>query len=143
MRALLLLLLLLLLQEYVLKVALVVAYQLLATLALRYVHASGDDGAAAVPGSSTVQLLYTWGFVALELYCSLVHGLTLGRDGRLPFVPLMATSVYCALGVVWVWLDMAVEYCKGTAAPQDQLGSRQRPAPSGSKAPAAVGKKQA
>lgn len=45
--------------------------------------------------------LYLAGFVALEFYCVLGHQALLGD--RLPFVPLMLTSVYCALGVTWVW----------------------------------------
>lgn len=49
--------------------------------------------------------LYLAGFVVLELYCTLGHKALLGE--RLPFVPLMLTSVYCALGVSWVWLWMA------------------------------------
>jgi hypothetical protein len=41
------------------------------------------------------------GLFGLEVYCSLLHGWLLGQ--RLPFLPLMLTSVYCALGVGWVW----------------------------------------
>lgn len=44
---------------------------------------------------------YLAGFVLLELYCSLGHTALLGS--RLPFVPLMLTSVYCALGFCWTW----------------------------------------
>ena len=49
--------------------------------------------------------MYLLGFVPLELFNSLLHGLLLGP--RLPFLPLLATSVYCALGVLAVWLRMA------------------------------------
>lgn len=37
-----------------------------------------------------------------------------GDDGalRLPFLPLMATSVACALGMVYVWGWLAVEYMR-------------------------------
>lgn len=48
---------------------------------------------------------YLAGFVLLELYCSLGHTALLGS--RLPFVPLMLTSVYCALGFCWTWGWMA------------------------------------
>jgi hypothetical protein len=50
--------------------------------------------------------VYLVGFVVLELYCTLGHRVLLGD--RLPFVPLMLTSVYCALGVTWVWGWMAL-----------------------------------
>lgn len=150
-----------LLQEYLAKLAIIGAYQLLATAALYNHHnrrdanrptagpAGAGSAAAAAAGSAAaaledptapagqgeggtggegpgagnvgpgrllqrllgpLQRLYLWGFLPLELYCSWLHGLTLGRAGRLPFVPLMLTSVYCAVGVVWVWLDMVLEY---------------------------------
>ena len=43
--------------------------------------------------------LYLGGLVLLQVFVSVVHPLLLGD--RLPFLPLMATSVYCALGVTW------------------------------------------
>jgi alpha-1,3-glucosyltransferase len=60
--------------------------------------------------------LYMWGLVPLELYCAIGHRLLLGE--RLPFAPLMLTSVYCALGPVWVWGRMALWYARG--CPQQQ-----------------------
>lgn len=48
--------------------------------------------------------LYMGGFVLLEAYCSLLHPALLGS--RLPFLPLMLTSMYCAVGVGWVWMRM-------------------------------------
>lgn len=56
--------------------------------------------------------VYLAGFVLLELYCTLGHTALLGD--RLPFVPLLLTSVYCAVGFTWVWGWMAlwfVEQC--------------------------------
>jgi alpha-1,3-glucosyltransferase len=50
--------------------------------------------------------LYLVGLVVVEMYCTLGHRFLLGD--RLPFVPLMLTSVYCALGVTWVWGWMAL-----------------------------------
>jgi len=49
--------------------------------------------------------LYLAGLVVLELYCTQGHTALLG--GRLPFVPLMLTSVYCAVAFTWVWCWMA------------------------------------
>lgn len=54
--------------------------------------------------------LYLWGLLPLEIYCSIVHYILL-RD-TLPFLPLMLTSVYCAFGIVWAWLSMAMRYCQ-------------------------------
>ncbi|PNH09192.1 putative dolichyl pyrophosphate Glc1Man9GlcNAc2 alpha-1,3-glucosyltransferase [Tetrabaena socialis] len=57
---------------------------------------------------------YLIGFVALEAYVSLLHGwLVVGGwrlAERLPFLPLMATSLYCSVGVLWVWAAMAAEW---------------------------------
>ena len=43
------------------------------------------------------------GLLPLEIYCQGVHRL-LGLDRLLPFLPLMLTSVYCAVGVTYVWV---------------------------------------
>lgn len=60
-------------------------------------------------------VLYLAGFFALEVYCSLVHPALLGA--RLPFLPLMLTSMYCALGVGWVWARMLLGMLKGCSYP--------------------------
>ena len=44
----------------------------------------------------------------LELYCAALHPLVL--PGLL-FLPLMLTSVLCALGLLWVWVDLWVLCC--------------------------------
>lgn len=50
--------------------------------------------------------LYLAGLLGLELYCTLGHTALLGD--RLPFVPLMLTSVYCAFAFTWTWGWMAL-----------------------------------
>ncbi|KAF8065603.1 dolichyl pyrophosphate alpha-1 [Scenedesmus sp. PABB004] len=49
--------------------------------------------------------LYVAGLAAVEAYASLGHAALL--RGRLPFVPLLLTSTYCALGVCAAWAWMA------------------------------------
>lgn len=46
---------------------------------------------------------YLYGLVGLKFYCSAIHPLTV-LSLKLPFLPLMLTSVYCAVGVVWGWI---------------------------------------
>jgi alpha-1,3-glucosyltransferase len=53
-------------------------------------------------------VLYSVGAVPLIAYTSLVHGLVFQE--KYEFVPLMLTSVYCALGVVGSWLGFLVVY---------------------------------
>ncbi|KAK3104024.1 hypothetical protein FSP39_023751, partial [Pinctada imbricata] len=52
---------------------------------------------------STIEALYIWGIVPLELYNSIFHSV-LGHGDKFPFLPLMLTSVYCAVGVTYSWL---------------------------------------
>ncbi|XP_014670720.1 PREDICTED: probable dolichyl pyrophosphate Glc1Man9GlcNAc2 alpha-1,3-glucosyltransferase [Priapulus caudatus] len=60
-----------------------------------------------LPFMSACETAYVLGLVALEVYCSVVHRV-LGLDGRLPFLPLMLTSCYCAVGVCYSWLVLCV-----------------------------------
>lgn len=74
--------------------------------ALATSRSGGSDSGGGL--LSTARAAYVLGLLAVELYCSALHPLLLGQ--RLPFLPLLLTSVYCALGVTWVWLDMAATY---------------------------------
>ncbi|GAQ91618.1 alpha-1,3-glucosyltransferase [Klebsormidium nitens] len=65
---------------------------------------SGGEGTEA-----RKQGLLTWlergyliGLVFVELYASWVHPALLG--GKLPFLPLMLVSTYCALGIAYAWV---------------------------------------
>lgn len=51
------------------------------------------------------QQAYLWGSVALEIYCAAGHPLMFAS--KLPFLPLLLTSVYSALGISFCWLQMA------------------------------------
>jgi alpha-1,3-glucosyltransferase len=55
-----------------------------------------------------LSLLYIAISIPLIAYCSLLHRLVFG--GEYEFLPLMFTSVYCALGVVGSWLGFMVIY---------------------------------
>ena len=60
------------------------------------------------------QRAYVYGLVPLELYCTFGHRLLCGAvykdSGRLPFLPLLLTSVYCGVGVVAAWFSMTARY---------------------------------
>lgn len=47
--------------------------------------------------------LYLYGFIFISLFENIIHP-WLNLDRRFPFIPLMATSVYCALGVLYFWI---------------------------------------
>ncbi|XP_072257500.1 dolichyl pyrophosphate Glc1Man9GlcNAc2 alpha-1,3-glucosyltransferase [Pyxicephalus adspersus] len=52
-----------------------------------------------------METLYLLGLVPLELLCEIIYPLTSWQQ-QLPFVPLMLTSVYCALGVGYSWVRL-------------------------------------
>jgi alpha-1,3-glucosyltransferase len=105
-------------QEYAIKTTALVGFLTAAFLGIDHVMVQlqlGDGGkGAGAPRSGFwwpwQYALYCWGLVLLELFSSWVHPLLL--DGWLPFLPLLLTSVYSALGVLWVWGRMCIGYVK-------------------------------
>ncbi|KXZ45684.1 hypothetical protein GPECTOR_51g669 [Gonium pectorale] len=105
-------------EEYGVKILLTLSYAVVSHMALAALHggkACGKQRPAPLLGGAG--RLYIVGFAVLELYCSVVHVHVIpGLATRLPFVPLMATSVYCSLGVLSVWYDMAAEWLREAGA---------------------------
>ncbi|GFN77711.1 alpha-1,3-glucosyltransferase [Plakobranchus ocellatus] len=59
-----------------------------------------------LPLLNILESIYLWGLVGLNIFNSGFPTWLLGLDimSRLPFLPLMLTSVYCAVGVIYCWL---------------------------------------
>uniref|UniRef100_A0A182XH06 Alpha-1,3-glucosyltransferase n=1 Tax=Anopheles quadriannulatus TaxID=34691 RepID=A0A182XH06_ANOQN len=57
----------------------------------------------------TVEFLYLAGFPVLCVYENIVHD-AIGLRERLPFLPLLLTSVYCAVGVLYFWVSYQVSF---------------------------------
>jgi len=104
------------------QVALVVTYHLAALVLLG--RALGGSGVLAEQSSKApgppvlwpaLERAYLWGLVPLEVYCAFGHILlchaAVGGE-RLPFLPLLLTSVYGACGVVWAWAKMASRFLR-------------------------------
>lgn len=53
------------------------------------------------------ETLYLYGLLFLCIYENMIHP-ACGFNKTLPFLPLMLTSVYCALGVIYFWISY---YC--------------------------------
>ncbi|ORY89260.1 family 57 glycosyltransferase [Leucosporidium creatinivorum] len=60
------------------------------------------------------ETFYLYGFIALQLYVGVVHEWIFPSPEvikpSMEFLPLMLTSLYCALGVVWAWLRLSWVY---------------------------------
>ncbi|RUP43420.1 hypothetical protein BC936DRAFT_137204 [Jimgerdemannia flammicorona] len=61
---------------------------------------------------SPLETIYLAGFILLQIYVSVVHILVFGSE-RFEFLPLMMTSLYCAVGVCYGWLRFTVAYILG------------------------------
>lgn len=57
----------------------------------------------------TLEWLYSLGVIALPLYEHVIQYL-LNFDKKFPFLPLMLTSVYCAIGMTYFWITFYFEY---------------------------------
>ncbi|CAH1778366.1 unnamed protein product [Owenia fusiformis] len=85
--------------ETPIKICMLVAYQGFAFISLNKYYNRKSQG-FSLPLLNKLESLYTLGLVPLLLYTECVHRL-IGLQQRLPFLPLMMTSVYCAIGVVY------------------------------------------
>ncbi|ETN65063.1 dolichyl glycosyltransferase [Anopheles darlingi] len=83
------------------KISLHVAYTAISVLLLKLLH---RGNLFRLP-----EFLYLAGFPILAVYENLVHD-AIGLRDRLPFIPLLLTSVYCAVGVLYFWLSYHVSF---------------------------------
>ncbi|XP_064414043.1 probable dolichyl pyrophosphate Glc1Man9GlcNAc2 alpha-1,3-glucosyltransferase isoform X2 [Latimeria chalumnae] len=56
---------------------------------------------------SWLEALYLIGLVPLEFFCEIVYPLTHWQT-TLPFIPLLLSSVYCALGIMYSWIRLYI-----------------------------------
>lgn len=96
-------------QETPIKVFLMLMFTIFSFYSLCLVHCgeSSENSSTSdlfkLPIVDWYEACYLYGLVVLELYCSAIHPFT-ALAGKLPFLPLMLTSVYCAVGVIWAWI---------------------------------------
>ncbi|XP_063233348.1 probable dolichyl pyrophosphate Glc1Man9GlcNAc2 alpha-1,3-glucosyltransferase [Bacillus rossius redtenbacheri] len=87
--------------EIPVKLLVLVVHSSYAFLGLSALHATG--GKPSAPLLSRPERAYLAGLVPLFLFDVAVHPLSV-LGARLPFLSLMLTSVYCAVGVAYFWL---------------------------------------
>ncbi|XP_076467926.1 dolichyl pyrophosphate Glc1Man9GlcNAc2 alpha-1,3-glucosyltransferase-like [Babylonia areolata] len=85
------------------KVLLLAMSTIYTFLSLGNIHGSQSRSYLQLPLLSMLESVYLLGIIPLETYNSFVHHY-LGLTERLPFLPLLLTSVYCAVGVSYCWL---------------------------------------
>ncbi|KAG0371133.1 family 57 glycosyltransferase [Gamsiella multidivaricata] len=64
---------------------------------------------------TTLERLYVFGCVPVQLYTNVIHEAVFGQN-KLAFLPLMITSVYAAVGVVYGWLLYSTAYFSSSKA---------------------------
>ncbi|XP_056643004.1 probable dolichyl pyrophosphate Glc1Man9GlcNAc2 alpha-1,3-glucosyltransferase isoform X1 [Diorhabda sublineata] len=57
------------------------------------------------------EICYLLGLVLVFLYENVIH-FFLGLNSKYPFLPLMITSVYCAIGVMYCWIYYYIHFLK-------------------------------
>nr|CAG4649365.1 EOG090X06YP [Scapholeberis mucronata] len=88
--------------ENVTKVVLVLAYSLASYSFLAALHYDAKSKNTLVKFRPW-ERAYLYGLVVVALFECCLHSLV-DPSNRLPFLPLLVMSVYCAVGVIYVWL---------------------------------------
>lgn len=70
---------------------------------LQILHSTRERPQFGIPFMTWYETLYIYGLLPLFFYMIIGHWV-LGHDKRLPFLPLLLTSLYCAFGVIWSWI---------------------------------------
>ncbi|GAB1610567.1 probable dolichyl pyrophosphate Glc1Man9GlcNAc2 alpha-1,3-glucosyltransferase [Argonauta hians] len=100
--------------EIPIMVCLMLAYALFAFLCLSYLHGNNTKK-FRLPLLCFTESLYIVAILPLELFNSILFPRTL-LAARLPFLPLMLTSVYCSLGLLHSWLKCYYYYFTKTSS---------------------------
>ncbi|XP_042566802.1 probable dolichyl pyrophosphate Glc1Man9GlcNAc2 alpha-1,3-glucosyltransferase [Cyprinus carpio] len=88
-------------QELPIKILLLLLFTIFSLTSLKTLFRKG--GALLNPLEAT----YLLGLIPLELICEFVYPLTVWQK-TFPFLPLMLTSVYCALGVTYAFIRLYI-----------------------------------
>ncbi|XP_063807379.1 probable dolichyl pyrophosphate Glc1Man9GlcNAc2 alpha-1,3-glucosyltransferase isoform X2 [Pseudophryne corroboree] len=96
-------------QELPIKVLLMAIFTLFSWSSLRALHRR--EGRLL----SCLETMYLGGLLPLEFLCEIIYPLTPWQQ-RLPFIPLMLTSIYCVLGIGYAWIRLYILALTGATA---------------------------
>ncbi|CAH0558948.1 unnamed protein product [Brassicogethes aeneus] len=65
----------------------------------------------SLPLLNHIESMYLLGLNLVFLYENVLHQL-LGLSNKLPFLPLMITSVYCSIGIIYCWVKLYINFFK-------------------------------
>lgn len=108
-------------QETPIKICLMLMFTIFTFYSLCAVHCGESSKTSSISALFTLPIVewyeawYLYGLVGLKFYCSAIHPLTV-LSLKLPFLPLMLTSVYCAVGVVWGWILFYCQTLRGKSS---------------------------
>lgn len=71
-----------------------------------------------------VETIYVMGLILMQAYTAIGHSLLFGDD-RYEFLPLMLTSVYCAVGIMYAWLMLMYDHLTTPSIHQRQQQQQQ------------------
>ncbi|XP_065668515.1 dolichyl pyrophosphate Glc1Man9GlcNAc2 alpha-1,3-glucosyltransferase isoform X2 [Hydra vulgaris] len=96
--------------ETPLKLSLFLLYTFLSTYCLYHFYGQKSTvPGLGIPFIKRYEAFYLYGYIPLFIYCNIGHNM-IDWNGKLPFLPLMLTSLYCSIGVIWSWLLMYVKF---------------------------------
>lgn len=95
--------------ESPIKYGLFLIYAIFAFYSLGIVHSQKRIDGCVLPFLNIAEVIYLLGFVFLHLYNQFLHHL-FHLDKNFPFLPLLFTSVYCAVGVSYLWIVSLREF---------------------------------
>lgn len=90
-------------EELMLKVALYITWMCGAIYALEHIYYDHRGGGRTV--LTKVDIISFVTLACLLLFMEIIHPIYFMPSGKLEFLPLMATSVICAIGLVWCWVE--------------------------------------
>ena len=100
-------------EELLFKVTLYITWMVGTIYGLERIHYD-DSGGTQRTVLSIVDMMSCVILACVLIFMEIIHPILFMPSGRLEFLPLMITSVICAIGLVWCWMDSASQMYFGS-----------------------------